>query len=56
LLHRYNIDKFDKAFGVWITKAGLRRRIDIVMVPPEQWAYALIGWTGSIMLNRFMRR
>jgi DNA polymerase mu len=54
--HRYNIDKFDKLFGVWITKEGKRRRLDIVMVPPEQWAYALIGWTGSIMLNRFMRR
>ena len=26
------------------------------MAPPEQWPFALLGWTGSVLLNRLMRR
>jgi DNA polymerase/3'-5' exonuclease PolX len=53
---RYNMDMMDRLFGVWITKAGHRRRVDLVMTPPGQWPFALLGWTGSVLLNRLMRR
>jgi len=32
------------------------RRVDIVVAPPEQWAFALLGWTGSKQYNRFLRQ
>jgi hypothetical protein len=52
----YNLDKHDRWFGVWKTRGGLRRRVDLVLPPLRMWAHALIGWTGSIMLNRWCRR
>ena len=52
---RGNADYFDKLYGVFVTEAGARRRIDIVMVPYGQLPFAMIGWTGSKMYNRFLR-
>jgi DNA polymerase/3'-5' exonuclease PolX len=32
------------------------RRLDILLVPPENWAYSLAYFTGSVRVNRLMRR
>ena len=53
----YNMDKFERYFGVWLSpgqgEAGEARmewrRVDIVLVPAWQYGYALLGWTGSKM-------
>lgn len=31
------------------------RRVDLVVVPPQQLAYALVGWTGNRHFNRDLR-
>ena len=40
---RGNADYFDKLYGVFVTESGVRRRIDIVLVPYRQLPYAMIG-------------
>ncbi|KAK7078159.1 hypothetical protein SK128_002823 [Halocaridina rubra] len=30
-------------------------RVDLIMVPKSQWAYALLGWTGSKLFMRMLR-
>lgn len=52
---RGNADFYDKLFGVFRTATGARRRIDVVLVPRDQLPFALVGWTGSKMYNRFLR-
>lgn len=31
------------------------RRLDLLVIPPESWAYALLYFTGSVEFNRLMR-
>lgn len=31
------------------------RRVDLVIVPVEQWGFAVMGWTGSRQWNRSVR-
>ena len=31
------------------------RRLDLIIVPYNQWAYAVVGWTGSRQFNRSLR-
>ncbi|XP_055502608.1 DNA nucleotidylexotransferase-like [Leucoraja erinacea] len=31
-------------------------RVDLVIVPPQQFAYALLGWSGSRQFERDLRR
>ena len=38
-----NADYFDKLYGIFVTESGVRRRIDIVLVPYRQLPYAMIG-------------
>lgn len=52
---RHQMDRYDHIWGVYITKGGARRRIDIMMIPQDSWAYAVVGWTGSKQYLRFMR-
>ena len=52
---KYNLDKLDRFFGLWV-EHGEWRRVDIVVVPPEQWGFALLGWTGSKQYNRYLRQ
>lgn len=33
----------------------IARRVDLVVVPPPQLAYALVGWTGNRHFNRDLR-
>ena len=30
-------------------------RVDLVMIPESQWAYGLLGWTGSKLFMRMLR-
>jgi hypothetical protein len=48
--------RFDHIYGIYRTTAGRVRRIDIIAVPPSEWAFALVGWIGSRQFNRLMRQ
>ncbi|KAK3242010.1 hypothetical protein CYMTET_48274 [Cymbomonas tetramitiformis] len=51
-------DSFDHFFGIFHTSEGGKSgmcRADVVMVPPDEWAFALVGWTGSRTYNRILR-
>ena len=39
--------RFDKVFGMFKTKAGRWRRLDVIMSPFGQYPFCLLGWTGS---------
>jgi DNA polymerase beta thumb len=47
--------RFDRVFGMFRTAAGKVRRMDLVLAPPEETAFATLGWTGSRQFLRFMR-
>jgi hypothetical protein len=47
ILSSFNAMKFERD---WCA-----RRVDIIICPIEQHAFALLGWTGSRMFNRSMR-
>ncbi|KAL4439228.1 hypothetical protein ABPG77_004130 [Micractinium sp. CCAP 211/92] len=53
---RETMDKFDHIYGVYRTLAGKLRRLDVILCPPDEWALALVGWTGSRQYLRFMRQ
>nr|XP_045583875.1 DNA-directed DNA/RNA polymerase mu-like isoform X2 [Procambarus clarkii]XP_045583876.1 DNA-directed DNA/RNA polymerase mu-like isoform X2 [Procambarus clarkii] len=36
-------------------RSWLAVRVDLVMVPRSQWAFAVLGWTGSKLLMRLLR-
>ena len=36
-------------------RSWVARRVDFVITPASQYAFALLGWTGSKMFNRSMR-
>lgn len=46
---------YDHIYGLYITRSGRRRRMDIIVVPPHMWVFALLGWTGSKQWLRFLR-
>eukprot|EP00198_Chlamydomonas_reinhardtii_P000551 XP_001689886.1 predicted protein [Chlamydomonas reinhardtii] len=51
------MDRYDHLWAVWVTGAGRRRRVDVVLVPYDSsWPYAVAGWTGSRQYLRFMRQ
>nr|XP_022339893.1 DNA nucleotidylexotransferase-like isoform X2 [Crassostrea virginica] len=37
------------------TRNWIARRVDLIMVPYDQYFYALVGWTGSKQFNRDIR-
>ncbi|XP_078312153.1 DNA-directed DNA/RNA polymerase mu-like [Crassostrea virginica] len=37
------------------TRSWIARRVDLIMVPYDQYFYALVGWTGSKQFNRDIR-
>ena len=47
--------RFDHTYGIYRTKAGKMRRLDVIIVPPSEWAFALVGWIGPRQYNRFLR-
>eukprot|EP00753_Platysulcus_tardus_P016206 PLAT5478.2.p1 GENE.PLAT5478.2~~PLAT5478.2.p1 ORF type:complete len:466 (+),score=141.18 PLAT5478.2:136-1398(+) len=53
---RHKFDAFSKAFCLARLPKGRLARLDIVLAPDCQWPYALLGWTGSRLFNRDMRR
>lgn len=47
----------DHAVSLFIVKDGSAcgRRVDIVVVPPDHWVYAILGWTGTTFFERNLR-
>jgi hypothetical protein len=50
------MDLLDRFFGLWHwprsgsgfkPRAAYVRRVDLVIVPVEQWGFGVMGWTGS---------
>ncbi|XP_065199405.1 DNA-directed DNA/RNA polymerase mu-like [Sycon ciliatum] len=39
----------------WTKRKHFVRRVDLIVCPHKQWAYALVGWTGSKYFNRALR-
>ena len=39
-------------FGIWRLPWGPHRRIDVVVAPPEEWPFAVMGWIGSTQARR----
>ncbi len=48
--------RFDKVFGMFMTKNGKVRRMDLIITPPEEYPFCLLGWTGSKQYLRFLRQ
>ena len=48
--------RFDKLFGMFSTKTGKVRRMDLIITPHEEFAFCLLGWTGSKQYLRFLRQ
>ncbi|DBB06978.1 hypothetical protein WJX77_001835 [Trebouxia sp. C0004] len=50
------VDRFDKVFAMFMTKSGKVRRMDLIITPPEEYPFCLLGWTGSKQYLRFLRQ
>jgi DNA polymerase mu len=50
-----NIDSFRKAFLTLQLPGKPPRRVDVVFVPASQYAFAILGWTGSRQFERWIR-
>ncbi len=48
--------RFDKVFGMFMTKSGKVRRMDLIITPLEEYPFCLLGWTGSKQYLRFLRQ
>ena len=48
--------RYDKLLGMYITRGGTVRRMDIILAPPEELQMCLIAWTGSKQYLRFLRQ
>lgn len=47
----------DKALCILSSPVSCKaRRVDLIAIPKAQWACGLLGWTGSAMFNRELRR
>ena len=66
-MHSSTIDHFEKCFSIfkfdnkWLKKSEGSKlwkavRLDLVVVPHDQFAFALLGWTGSKHFEREIRR
>lgn len=53
---RWPLPRFDHIYGVRRTAAGKVRRLDIILAPSEEFAMALVGWTGSRTYLRLLRQ
>jgi DNA polymerase beta thumb len=47
--------RFDHLFGMFKTKEGKVRRLDLIFVPPEELGFGTLGWIGGKQFLRFMR-
>lgn len=45
---KQQMDAYDHVWGIFITSAGKRRRMDVIIIPPGMcWPFAQLGWTGK---------
>ena len=49
------IDSFPRFFGVFRTRRRALRRLDVIVVPHLERAFAMLAWTGSKLFNRNLR-
>ncbi|XP_072042452.1 DNA nucleotidylexotransferase-like [Amphiura filiformis] len=52
-LEQTNVD--NRGVGTSESRSWVARRVDLIIAPASQYAYALMGWTGSRMFNRSIR-
>lgn len=50
-----HVCRFDHIFGVFRSSQGVMRRMDLIFVPKEQFAFGYLGWVGSRAYLRFLR-
>jgi hypothetical protein len=53
---KQKLDRFDHAYMIFRTRAGRYRRLDVIICPPDEWAFAYLGWTGSRTYLRWQRQ
>lgn len=44
--------RFDHIYGMFRTAAGKVRRLDVILAPPDEWAYGLVGEADQQYLSR----
>ena len=49
------LDGHEKVFGVFRMSNGELKRVDYVLVPHDEWPFALLGWSSGRQWNRFFR-
>ncbi|KAG0180918.1 hypothetical protein DFQ28_003895 [Apophysomyces sp. BC1034] len=55
-VHRRIMDGLDKCFAAFLQPSkGVLRQVDIIVVAPEEYATAILGWTGSRQFERSIR-
>lgn len=52
---RQTLDRFDHIYGCVWTAQGKVRRLDVILCPFEEWAFAYLGWVGSRTFLRSQR-
>lgn len=50
------LDRFDHIYGMFRTAGGAVRRLDIIIAPHDEFAFAMLGWIGSRMFLRLQRQ
>ena len=52
----FQLCRFDKVFGMFVSQSGKVRRMDLIITPHEEYPFCLLGWTGSKQYLRFLRQ
>lgn len=53
---RIKSNHLERSFCVYrIPESGIHARLDLIVAAPDQWAFALLGWTGSQQYERSIR-
>ena len=43
------IFRFDHIFGIFVTRSGKVRRMDLIFATVDEQPYCINGWTGAFM-------
>jgi hypothetical protein len=55
-LPAYAADKHHKLFGLFITREGQHRRMDLIFAVPQSLPWGLLGWIGSKQYLRMLKQ
>eukprot|EP00904_Undaria_pinnatifida_P008795 jgi/Undpi1/5045/HiC_scaffold_19.g08397.m1 len=50
------LEREEVLLGLWQMDGGRKCRVDIVQVALFQWPFALLGWSGTVMFQKDLRR